>query len=119
MAKILVVDDEPAILNFFDIVIRKFTNHETLLASSTEEAKDKFSDDIALVIADYEIGDDRGTKLIHQLRDCRPELPAIVISASVGLIPKEIITELRVKVYEKLELALDAKQIADIIGEAL
>ena len=80
--KILVVDDEPSILSLTARMVQ-MAGLETLLANNAEEAiqiyKEK-SEDISLVMTDYNMPGLNGDELILALLALNPNLKTVLIS---------------------------------------
>lgn len=84
MAKILVVDDDPALQRLLSLMLRR-NDHEVTIASGSHEALQILENDPAdLIIADLNMPEVSGFVLLQELRaDERfQELPVIVLTAS-------------------------------------
>lgn len=82
MARLLVIDDDPYILKFFDRMLQAL-KHEPVLAQTSEEACRKASDPkIEVIFSDLNMNDDtlQGMALIQKLRKIRPQCPIVVVS---------------------------------------
>jgi len=80
--KILLVDDEPAILNLTSKMVN-IAGFETMVANNAEEAIEIFkehTDEIDCVMTDYNMPGLNGDELIMTLLSIRPELDTVLIS---------------------------------------
>ena len=78
--KILVVDDEPGIRKPVSARLRN-AGFNVVEASSGEEALAQISDDVALLVTDIVMPGMSGCELARQIRQCRPHLPILFMSA--------------------------------------
>lgn len=81
MAKILVIDDEELIRNYFRHLLRSLT-YDVVIASNSEDGC-KLSTDpsVNLIISDLNMeGELSDVELIRELRKLRPDIPLVVIS---------------------------------------
>ena len=81
LPNILVVDDEPVILETFKAI---FDSHFCLLtAASAKEALEKIAQNsIGLVFLDINIPDANGIEIIRRIKEYNQDLPIIVVTAS-------------------------------------
>ncbi|MEK7469087.1 MAG: ATP-binding protein [Planctomycetota bacterium] len=83
-AHILLVEDEPAVLQFAKVALSGDGHHvqtATSIAEALEVARTS-KDPVDLVITDCELGDLTGRELIHTIRRLRPSVKAILMSGS-------------------------------------
>ncbi len=81
MKKILVVDDEPAVLEYLALIAQSL-DYEVLKAKDGNAAIRAFSEDndIDALITDIKMPGMNGYQLAIALREMRPELPILFIS---------------------------------------
>lgn len=80
--RILLLDDEPANLFLRAIILRQH-GYEIVTASSVDEAIAAFSE-IDIAVLDYHLGAGQfGTDVAVTLREVRPEVPIIILSATL------------------------------------
>jgi len=80
--RILLLDDEPANLYLRALVLRQ-QGYEIVTAVSIEEAIAAFAE-IDIAVLDYHLGEGRfGTDVAVTLRQLRPEVPIIILSATL------------------------------------
>ena len=73
MGTILLVDDEPMLLDLFQAVLEDF--HRTLVASSVAEALQILErEDVDAVTCDYRLPDGNGKEVIEWIHQHRPKL---------------------------------------------
>src|SRR5678810_112115 len=80
--RILVVDDEPSVLEIFRRVLSR-DGHRVHVCTSSEEALSEFTRaDFDLLVVDKNIPGFSGYDLLAMLRKADPNLPAIMVTAS-------------------------------------
>jgi CheY-like chemotaxis protein len=80
--KVLLLDDEPSNLFLRAIILRQH-GYECVTASSVEEAVNSF-EDIDIAVLDYHLGAGQfGTDVAVTLRESHPEVPIIILSATL------------------------------------
>ncbi|WP_263408788.1 response regulator [Terriglobus tenax] len=82
MVRVLLLDDEPANLLLRTAILRK-NGYDCLPAATVEEANDLL-DQIDVAVLDYHLGHGKfGTEVATELRRRRPEVPIIILSATL------------------------------------
>jgi two-component system OmpR family response regulator len=80
--RVLLLDDEPTNLHLRTAILRQHGYH-CIPASTIEEATDVF-DDIDIAVLDYHLGSGQfGTEVATSLRGRRPQVPIIILSATL------------------------------------
>ncbi len=80
--RVLLLDDDPANL-FLRAAILRQHGYECIPSSNVEEAT-KLLDQIDIAVLDYHLGAGQfGTQVATRLRECRPHVPIIIVSASL------------------------------------
>jgi DNA-binding NtrC family response regulator len=83
MARILVIDDEPDLRTFLELVL-KSAGHEVIMAVDGREGMERHRSSPAdLVITDLYMPNQDGMETIRELRSCYPEVAVIAMSGSV------------------------------------
>lgn len=83
---VLVVDDEPAMLELSGDILARRTSARVLQATSCAEARRILArEQVALMIVDVRLPDGEGTALIAELKDRHPDASAMVITGSATL----------------------------------
>ena len=83
---VLVVDDEPAMLELSGDILARRTNARVLQATSCAEARRIMArESVSLMIVDVRLPDGDGTQLIAELKDKHPDASAMVITGSASL----------------------------------
>jgi two-component system response regulator PilR (NtrC family) len=81
MAKILVVDDEPSMREFLEILLRK-QGHEVSSAGDLPGALSVAADgDLDLVLSDLRLGSDSGISLLEAVKRTAPATEVIIVTA--------------------------------------
>lgn len=80
--RVLLLDDHPENLLLRSTILRKY-GYLTETASTVEEAETML-DDIDIAVLDYHLGAGKfGTEVANQLRERRPQVPIIILSATL------------------------------------
>ena len=86
MAKILVVDDTEDLLDLLSVML-KIKEHEVATSSNAVDAMQKvksFYPD--LIMLDIILGDSRGNELCKTIKRSHPDIPILLMSASLPLL---------------------------------
>ncbi len=121
MAKILVIDDEKRVLDYFHAVLKKL-GHEPVLAPDGDEGCKllETDPDIRMVFTDFCMpGKLREIELVRHLRTIRPNLPVVVISGYPDTEALEECNALGVHDYlaKPFELSFVSSVVKKILGE--
>ena len=116
-ARVLVVDDE----RFFREAITEVMEREgieTVLAATGEEALDRSQDtSVGVVILDLQLPDLHGMEVFRRLRDLRPELKVVILSAHTD---QEFVLEaLRLGAFDYLAKPLHEEELSIAVRRAL
>ena len=80
MKKILIVDDDPEILDLMQFIFKEFG--EVYITKFAQDAIDLFLvHKFDLVVIDFQMPVQNGIKLMHILRDYENEIPVIIMTA--------------------------------------
>src|SRR5438128_2882987 len=80
--RVLLLDDRPDLLILRSAILRQ-NGYEAISSSSIEEAELKLND-IDIAILDYHLGEGKfGTSVAESLREKRPQVPIIILSATL------------------------------------
>ena len=81
MAKLLVVDDEPSMREFLEILLRK-QGHEVTSAGDLPRALALTGDgDLDLVLSDLRLGADSGISLLEAVKKTSPATEVVFVTA--------------------------------------
>ncbi len=81
MARILVVDDEPSMREFLQILLSK-QGHEVLTAGDVASALERFrSDDFDLVVSDLRLGRESGLDILKAVKESSPQTEVVMVTA--------------------------------------
>ncbi len=104
--RVLLLDDDPANLLLRSAILRQ-NGYETLTASSVEGANEML-DGTDIAVLDYHLGQGKfGTEVAVKLRERRPEVPIIILSATL---------ERRFGGIEDMHLLKGHSSIEDLLG---
>ena len=111
--KILVVDDEPAIRKLVRITLER-AGFAVLEASNGTEALSRFNDEIAGLVTDIDMPETNGLELVCQVRQSRPDLPVLFISALCTQYADELHgLPYLVKPFDMLNLTREVQQLVE------
>jgi two-component system, OmpR family, response regulator len=80
--RVLLLDDEPTTLFLRSLALRQ-QGYECAATSTVEEAMESIAE-IDIAVLDYHLGEGKfGTEVATRLRDIRPEVPIIILSATL------------------------------------
>jgi CheY-like chemotaxis protein len=117
MARILVADDAPAVLDVLDDILT-LEGHQVFRATSGQEALRKFEEaSPELVVLDIMMPDMDGLVVLDAIRRVRGDLPVILITGLVGeSLAKKVAHHSGVSFFEKGS-GLD--RFVDLVNETL
>jgi len=115
MKKILLVDDEPAILTVLELLLNKF-GYIVTLKSNAESALFLIREgvNVDLVITDYRMPGMNGIEFIRELRRILPSVPVIMLTGDITV---EI--EPSLGVFERINKPVLGKELDRIVKSAL
>ncbi|MFK7894238.1 MAG: response regulator [Myxococcota bacterium] len=115
--RVLIVDDETFFLEAIDEILTT-AGHETVRAADGATALSSVSDaSIGAVVLDVRLPDMDGIQVLASIREQRPELPIIMLSASTD---QEIVLEaLRLGASDYLAKPLHDEELSLAVGRAL
>ena len=83
MARVLCIDDNETGLRIRALLLRSF-GFSVDVADSREAALHQFrKNDYDVVVTDYYLGDDTGTRLAREMKQMRTEIPVVLLSGMV------------------------------------
>jgi len=115
---ILVVDDEPALLDIYRTVLEN-TGYNVTTWNDSTKALSSFKEDPSFfdcVLTDYSMPNLSGRELSEQLLEIRPNLPIIIITGQSETFGPKDAKNMGLKyLYKPIELALLVDQVVDSI----
>ncbi len=116
-SRVLIVDDEVFFLEAIDEILRE-CGFATLRAEDGQSALDAVADrSVGAVVLDVRLPDMDGIQVLARIREMRPELPIIMLSASTD---QEIVLEaLRLGACDYLAKPLHDEELSLAVGRAL
>lgn len=81
--KILVVDDEPVIIDTYSSILEVLGYSTVLYSKSLDAVKDMKDLDFDLVITDYNMPDMNGLDLVQYIKSIKPAIPVIICSGLI------------------------------------
>jgi DNA-binding response OmpR family regulator len=116
--RILVVDDEPSLLELIDDVVGRSLPCNIIAARSITDAKKILATQpIELMLADINLPDGNGTSLISALRQQQPDAHAIMITGQPSV--DGVVSALRHGALDFLPKPFSAEHLLDRVAKAL
>jgi len=116
--RILVVDDEPVLIDLIDDIVKHHVDCRVLSARSLSEAREILdSGPVELLLVDLHLPDGKGTTLINEMRRNYPSAETIVITGEPTV--DSAISALRNGAIDFVAKPFTADQIADRVRKAL
>jgi two-component system, NtrC family, response regulator GlrR len=117
MARILIVDDDPALLRLLSLRLRE-EGHEVIEAASGEAALSRLAQELPqLLITDLRMGGMDGLQLFQAVHRRHPLLPVLMLTAH-GTIP-DAVKALRQGVFGYLPKPFEARELMAEVDRAL
>jgi DNA-binding NtrC family response regulator len=117
MAKILLVDDDPTILNLFQILL-SIEGYDVRITESGEEAIEIVEQgNINLLISDVGMSPTDGFEVLRRVREVQANMPVIMLSGYNTEDRTEM--ESRLGVFAFIAKPPDTKQLIKSVNEAL
>jgi DNA-binding NtrC family response regulator len=117
MAKILLVDDDPAILKVFQILL-SIEGHDVRTTESGEEAVEIVEQgNIDLLISDVRMSPTDGFEVLRRVREAQENIPVIMLSAYHTEDTAEMAA--RLGAFGFIRKPPDTKQLIKTVNEAL
>jgi CheY-like chemotaxis protein len=115
MKKILLVDDEPAILTVLELLLNKF-GYIVVLKSNAESALFLIREgvNVDLVITDYRMPGMNGVEFIRELRRILPSVPVLMLTGDIT-----VELEPSLGVFECINKPVLGKELDRIVKAAL
>jgi len=115
MKKILLVDDEPAILTVLELLLNKF-GYIVVLKSTAESALFLIREGVTvdLVITDYRMPGMNGVEFVKELRRILPSVPVLMLTGDITV---EI--EPSLEVFKLINKPVAGKELDRIVKAAL
>jgi FixJ family two-component response regulator len=116
--RVLVVDDEPAMIDLVTDVVGRATNCRLLCARDLREARQIIEEqEIDLMLADVKLPDGSGMTLLPALQQIQPNAAAVVITGSPSI--DGAIDAIRAGVVDFLPKPFTAEHLIDRVNKAL
>ncbi len=112
MAKILLVDDEPAVTYALAEVLDR---HECVAAASAEEALSRL-DGIDVVVTDLSMPGMDGLDLLRRIRDEQPGVPVILLTARGS--ERTAVAAMKAGAHDYLTKPFDIDELRHVVGRA-
>lgn len=116
-SRIIVVDDEPGMREFLEIMLQK-DGYEVLTASDGPEALDRIENDLYdLAIVDIQMPMMNGIEVLKKINDCSPETTVIMITAYAS--HETAIEAMKLGAYDYITKPFKIDEIKLVIKKAL
>jgi two-component system response regulator AtoC len=115
-AKLLVVDDEPAIRSVLRSLLEG-AHYRVLEAASGEEALEHLDEDPDLVLLDYRLPDLDGFEVLRRVHETSPQLPVVMMTGHASI--DHAVSALRAGAVHYARKPLEADEVLKIVSETL
>ncbi|HOE61236.1 MAG TPA: response regulator [Kiritimatiellia bacterium] len=117
MARILIVDDEPGLLMFFQRLLNT-NGYDVVVAEDGVTALDVIrKTEIDLIISDLRMPRMDGMTLLREVKAIKPDIPVIILTAYAS--DETAIESKRIGVFEYRSKPFNAEKLLDTIENAL
>ena len=117
MAKILIADDEPAVLQSISVLLRSRDHDVTAISESAEAQRLLQEEQFDLLVTDIRMSPVDGMQLLQLAHDKHPDMPVIIISAYSAESTQAQGFELGCTAYIKKPFNID--EVLDTVAKAL
>ena len=116
--RILVVDDEPYLAGFFNVMLQAYHYNPTVCTSSknAQELFEQNPDNFDLIITDQTMPEITGIDLVKGIREVRQDIPVILNTGFSDSIDKETASNLNIRILQK---PVDSRLLCNLINELL
>ena len=117
MAKILVVDDDQGIREFFEIMLTKEGYNVTVANDATKALSRCKKEHFDLILTDLKMPKVDGIEFLKSVKDVCPETMVILITAYAS--PETAVSAMKEGAYDYIEKGVDIDELKSIISSAL
>ncbi|MFQ6069864.1 MAG: sigma-54-dependent transcriptional regulator [Candidatus Aminicenantales bacterium] len=117
MEKILIVDDERSILELLEVALKKEGWKVTTCLSGEKALKLVDREDFDLIISDIKMPGLSGMKLLEHLRERKPDIPVIMITAYGSI--KQAVEALKAGAHDYVVKPFDLDELKIVISHGL
>ncbi len=117
LGSVLVVDDEPAVLESSSLLLTEF-GYTVVSSSSPEEAIDRFKEDsIDAVITDIVMPTISGIELLRKIHDINPTTPVILMTAYADM--EKVLGAIKIGAFDFIIKPFTAELLAHAVEKAV
>jgi DNA-binding NtrC family response regulator len=116
--RVLVIDDDPKILELIRIILET-EGHEAILLSSGEEAVERVrTTHPDLILLDIVMRAYHGLEVLAELRQAAPETPVVLLSGAVSQVNDMPDIARALGAEDFIEKPFDAQRLIDVVNRA-
>jgi DNA-binding NtrC family response regulator len=116
--RVLVIDDDPKILELIQIILET-EGHEAILLSSGEEAVERVrTTHPDLILLDIVMRAYHGLEVLAELRQAAPETPVVLLSGAVSQVNDMPDIARALGAEDFIEKPFDAQRLIDVVNRA-
>lgn len=115
--KILIVDDEPNMLNSLEIILREEKGYEVVTASSGEEAIKKADMSIDLALVDLSMPGKDGIEVLKELKKINKDMQVVIMTAYSTV--RSAVQSIKSGAFEYLMKPFKMEEFFEVIDRAL
>jgi two-component system nitrogen regulation response regulator GlnG len=118
MRRILIIDDEPAVVSLIQSVAKKLPECQTVTGASAEEARKLLrANDVDVAVFDIMLPDASGLELMQTVREIDPRIPVIFVTG--GGTAGTAIEAMKIGAFEYLAKPLNVAVLRDVLTRAV
>jgi two-component system response regulator PilR (NtrC family) len=115
--RVLVIDDEPDILELLELTLTRMGLDVTSVADLTEARRALHSDTFSFCLTDMRLPDGNGLDLVEEIAEQYPELPTAVITAHGKV--EDAVHALKIGAFDFVSKPLDLAMLRRLVNTAL
>jgi DNA-binding NtrC family response regulator len=116
--RVLVIDDDPQILELIQIILED-EGHEVTTLSSGRRAVETVTDARPdLVLLDIVMQSRHGMEVLAELRQAAPDVPVVLLSGAVTQVSDMPDIARALGAYDFIEKPFDAQHLVDVVNQA-
>jgi two-component system response regulator PilR (NtrC family) len=117
VAKVLIVDDEPSMREYLELLVAR-AGHQVSLAASLAEAKEQLKKHaLDMVVSDFRLGKDSGIDVLKAARS-KSNPPEVIIITAFGT-PASAVDAMRLGAYDYICKPFDNDEFLMLVARAL
>ena len=114
----LVIDDDPNILELIQIILETEGHEASLLASGEKAVEHVQATRPDVILLDIVMGEHHGMEVLAELKVVAPEVPVVLLSGAVSQVSDMRSIARALGAHDFIEKPFDAQQLIDVVNQA-